>query len=57
MTEGPRIVYSPRPDATPEGELNALATVYAFLVNRKESADPAPEPESRDAAPVKNKGR
>ena len=57
MTRGPRITYAPRPDATPQGELNALATVYAFLLNRKESAGPDPEPDSRDAAPVKNKGR
>jgi hypothetical protein len=30
----PRIVYTPRPDATPEAELAALATVYAFVMQR-----------------------
>jgi hypothetical protein len=29
----PRIVYAPRPDVTPEGELNALATVYRFILD------------------------
>ncbi len=28
----PRITYTPRPDATPEGELNALAVVYRFIL-------------------------
>jgi hypothetical protein len=27
-----RIVYVPRPDATPESELNALAAVYRFIL-------------------------
>lgn len=27
----PQIVYRPRSDATPEGELSALATAYKFL--------------------------
>jgi hypothetical protein len=26
-------VYAPRPDATPEGELSALAAVYAFVLD------------------------
>jgi hypothetical protein len=28
----PRIVYRPRPDATPESELKALACVYRFVL-------------------------
>jgi hypothetical protein len=28
----PRIVYIPRPDATPEAELKALAVVYRFIL-------------------------
>ena len=28
----PRIAYTPRPDATPEGELNALASIYRFVL-------------------------
>jgi hypothetical protein len=27
----PRIIYRPRPDVEPQGELNALADVYAFV--------------------------
>jgi len=43
----PHIAYHPRPDATPQGELNALAAVYRFILfksrsaNRK-AAEPAP---------------
>ena len=28
----PHIVYRPRPDATPEGEVTALADVYSFVL-------------------------
>jgi hypothetical protein len=31
----PLTIYSARPDATPEVELNALAAVYRFLVLEK----------------------
>jgi hypothetical protein len=30
----PRVDYTPRSDVTPEGELNALAYVYAFVLQR-----------------------
>lgn len=30
-TGGDQITYAPRPDATPEGELDALANVYAYI--------------------------
>jgi hypothetical protein len=33
---GPRVTYTPRPDATPEGELTALAAVYAFVIQAHE---------------------
>jgi hypothetical protein len=36
---GPRIEYVPRDDATPEGELTALANVYRFLLDRRERSD------------------
>ena len=36
---GPRIQYVPRDDATPEGELAALAAVYRFLLDRHERRD------------------
>ena len=29
-----RVTYVPLPDATPERELNALAAVYRFILNR-----------------------
>lgn len=32
-----RITYTPRPDATPEGELNALTAVYAFILRCSEA--------------------
>jgi hypothetical protein len=32
MTNNPHLVYTPRQDATPEGELNALAGVYRFIL-------------------------
>jgi hypothetical protein len=31
----PRITYTSRPDATPEAELNVLATVYRFILDCK----------------------
>jgi hypothetical protein len=45
-----RISYSPRPDATPDGELNALAAVYKTVLATKKAAEPAPEPSGRDDA-------
>jgi hypothetical protein len=30
----PKVVYSPRTDATPENELKALACVYRFVLER-----------------------
>ena len=43
-----RIVYTPHPDATPEGELSALATVYSFVLRcqeEKKKAVPADDPD------------
>lgn len=31
-----RVIYAPRPDATPEGELAALAAVYALVLQAHE---------------------
>jgi hypothetical protein len=36
-----RIVYVPREDATPEGELAALATAYAFILKCHEQKEVA----------------
>jgi len=29
----PRITYVPRPDATPQGEISALANAYKFILH------------------------
>jgi hypothetical protein len=34
MSDTPRIRYTPRPDATSESELHALACVYSFVLER-----------------------
>ena len=31
---GARIIYTPRPDATPEAELDALAAIYCFVLTQ-----------------------
>jgi hypothetical protein len=38
-----RVIYSPREDVTPEGELAMLAAVYAFVLraHQKKAAAPA----------------
>jgi hypothetical protein len=46
-----QVVYAPHPDATPEAELNVLANVYRFILDRhakEKAAEPAPEPDGRD---------
>ena len=45
-SDGPRVTYAPGSDATPEGELTALAAVYAFVIQaheQKKAAAPANE--------------
>ena len=32
MSDPSRIAYVPRPDATPEGEIETLADVYSFIL-------------------------
>ncbi len=41
-----RITYTPRPDATPEAELDALATVYGYLLKKRNAVEHAPEPDA-----------
>ena len=51
------IKYVPRPDATPESELNALAAVYAFVLEcheRQKVADPIGDP--NEAKEVQDNG-
>jgi hypothetical protein len=33
--DNPSLTYTPRPDTTPEAEVNALASVYRFLLLEK----------------------
>jgi hypothetical protein len=50
----PRIIYTSRPDATPEAELNVLANVYRFILDCH-AKKIAAEPDScNDAAIVRN---
>jgi hypothetical protein len=49
-----RITYTPRPDATPEGELNALAACFRFILDchaKKEADGPR-----QAVSPVSAKG-
>ena len=55
----PPICYTPCPGTTPEAELNTLAQIYSFCLQkhcgRKTAAEPAPERDScNDAAIVTN---
>ena len=57
MSDAPPSVYQPAEDATIEGELSAVARAYRLILGsraNKKTADPAPEPDSRDVATVKN---
>ena len=44
-----RISYTPRPDVTPEAELNVLAGVYKFVLeaSRKKKGSPRKPPRRR----------
>ena len=37
MVSKPAVIYTPRPDAAPEAELNVLANVYAYLIKSHHS--------------------
>lgn len=53
-TSEAHIVYAPRPGATPQAELSALANVYKFVLSKSDASqkgvEPASEPNSRDDA-------
>ncbi len=53
----PRIAYKARPDATPEGELNALAAVYKFVLDCRAKKKAAPATAPDDAKSEKEGGR
>ncbi len=42
-----RIVYRPRPDATPEAELVTLVNVYSFVLRYAEAKEAAASPSSQ----------
>jgi hypothetical protein len=51
VVDKPSVTYTPRPDATPEAEVNVLANVYRFILDchaKKMAAEPAPEPDGHD---------
>jgi hypothetical protein len=37
LVRKPAVIYTPRPYATPEAELNVLANVYAYLIKSHHS--------------------
>jgi hypothetical protein len=44
LVSKPAVIYTPRPDATPEAELKVLVNIYAYLVrghHSNEAAKPA----------------
>jgi hypothetical protein len=48
VSAAPRIVYVPRPDVTPIGELNALSACYAFILQKhqeKQKGGPTTAPD------------
>lgn len=49
-----RIIYTPRPDATPESEAAALAAVYRFILfessARKEAAHPGSPDDAKEGS-------
>ena len=50
------VSYAPRPDATPEGELQALAAVYGFVIKRSQAERKAGRSDAGedDARRIKN---
>jgi hypothetical protein len=44
-----RIIYAPRPDATPEAEIATLAAVYKFVLHCHAKKEAAPESRPDDA--------
>jgi hypothetical protein len=49
------ITYTPRPDATPEGERSALAAAYRFILDRhdkKNAAEHSQKPDGYDGTTV-----
>jgi hypothetical protein len=45
----PPIIYTPRPDATPEAELSTLINVYRFVLDCSAKQEAAPDSRPDDA--------
>ncbi len=59
MNGSVRITYTPRPDATPEAELNVLGNVYHFILDchaRKKKTAGMTSTDSDDAKSEKEEG-
>jgi hypothetical protein len=59
LVSRPKVIYHPRPNSTPDAELDALSAVYALALRRyyqsKGTAEPASESDGcNDAAVVRN---
>jgi hypothetical protein len=52
----PRIIYTPRSDATPEAELSTLANVYKFVLDCHAKQEAAPDSRPDDAERSLNDG-
>jgi hypothetical protein len=51
MSDAPHIIYTPRPDATPAGEIAALASAYSFLIEKhqeRKKGGPATAPDDAE---------
>jgi hypothetical protein len=54
VVDKPSVTYIPRPDATPEAELNVLANVYRFILDCHRNKTAAEPDSCDDAALVRN---
>lgn len=48
------ISYAPRPDATPEGELNALVGIYKIVIDRAKKSGCLLDKSGPEHTPVRN---
>ena len=53
----PRIIYTPRPGATPEGEVAALVSIYRFILFESSARKKAARPGGPDDAEESNNDR
>jgi hypothetical protein len=53
----PKVVYSPRPDATPESERSKLMAVYRYLIFECQASEKGASPGAPDDAQRLNNDR